>query len=124
MYPLLTDANRRDLVAAGEQWQAAMESEIEPEDDPQAECIVKLFDPCGRWTLYVFSAEEADTVLSSDDLLLYGYCVSPLGPDCDEWGYSSLEEIQQCTNAYKLSMERDRYFSGCTRADLIGGKRP
>ena len=120
VYPLLTDANRRDLVDAGEQFNPL----VEAVDDPQAECIVKLFDPCGRWTLYVFTAEEVDTVLADNDLIMYGYCVSPLGEDCDEWGYSSLEEIQTAKNQMNLPMERDLYFSGCTRADLYAGKRP
>lgn len=45
----------------------------------------KLFCPTSRYTLFVaeFDGEDA----------LYGYCLSPLGPSCDEWGYSSLREL-------------------------------
>jgi hypothetical protein len=25
---------------------------------------------------------------------LFGYCVSALGEDCDEWGYTMLSELQ------------------------------
>lgn len=46
---------------------------------------VKLFCPSGRYTFFV-------TEFDGDDLL-YGWCVSPLGADCDEWGYASLAEL-------------------------------
>lgn len=37
---------------------------------------------------------------------LFGYCISALGPDCDEWGYSSLAEIEHvCVRG--LRAERD-----------------
>lgn len=65
--------------------------------------LVKLFDPCGRWTLYV-------TEYDPEDRLLYGFCRSPLGPDCDEYGYSSLDEIEETMNRLGLQMERDLYW--------------
>lgn len=48
---------------------------------------LKLFCPYGRMTLYV-------TEFDGDDQF-YGYMVSPLGPDCDEWGYSSYQELAE-----------------------------
>lgn len=43
--------------------------------------VVKYFFPAGRYTLFVTEAEFDD-----EDARLYGYCISPLGPDCDESG--------------------------------------
>jgi hypothetical protein len=40
---------------------------------------IKVFDPCGRGTWYACE-------FGVEDGLFFGYVVSPLGPDCDEWG--------------------------------------
>ena len=63
---------------------------------------VKLFDPSGRWTLYATEFDGKDT--------FFGYVLSPISPDCDEWGYSSLREIQSTRGTLGLPMERDLYF--------------
>ncbi len=47
---------------------------------------VKLFIPGSRWTLFICEHDPTDQVV-------FGWVVSPLGADCDEWGYASLEEI-------------------------------
>lgn len=46
---------------------------------------VKYFNPYGRGTWYITEFDGEDT--------LFGYCESPLGPDCDELGYASLSEL-------------------------------
>lgn len=79
-------------------------------DDPIVH--LKLFDPCGRWTYY---ATEYDP----EERKLYGYCISALGPDCDEWGYTSLEEIEGVRNAYGLGIERDLWFRPCPVSELM-----
>ena len=66
--------------------------------------ILKLFDPCGRWTYYV-------TEYKPKTKEIYGYCISGLGSDCDEWGYADLNEIEKVVNVLGLHMERDRYFN-------------
>lgn len=65
--------------------------------------IFKLFDPCGRWAYYAteYNPKTRD---------IYGYCISGLGRDCDEWGYANLTEIESVKNKFRLHMERDRYF--------------
>jgi hypothetical protein len=74
-----------------------------------AKVIVKFFFPAGRYTFYATEGEE-----QSDDILFFGYCVSPLGPDCDEWGYASLAELRSlCVRG--LTMERDLHFPIATR---------
>lgn len=72
---------------------------------PTSDKIVhlKLFDPCGRFTFYAVEFDGEDT--------LFGYCVSPLGPDCDEWGYASLSEIAAVRNRFGLGIERDIHFA-------------
>jgi hypothetical protein len=64
---------------------------------------LKLFSPYGRYKFYV-------TEFDGDDEL-YGYCVSPLGPDCDEYGSASLREIAETTVFGSVpSIERDCYY--------------
>lgn len=69
---------------------------------------LKLFDPMGRWTYY---AVEYDP----EEGIMFGYCISALGPDCDEWGYQSLPEVQAVgKNSWRggrLPMERDMHFA-------------
>jgi len=72
--------------------------------DPVA--LVKLFDPCGRCTFYVVEAARQP----DGDLLLFGFCRSALGPDCDELGYASLRELESVRRLLGLGFERDLYF--------------
>lgn len=66
-----------------------------------ARVLVKFFFPAGRYTFFVTEAREDD-----EDVDFFGYCVSALGPDCDEWGYAALSEFQSL-NVRGLTMERD-----------------
>lgn len=72
--------------------------------------LVKLFDPCGRFTLFVTQFDGEDTV--------FGFVRSPLGDDCDEWGYSSLAELTSVRNRFGLPLERDLHFTPTTVAAL------
>ena len=68
-----------------------------------APVIVKFFGG-SRYSYFVTEAEKLD-----DDYRLYGFVVSPLGPDCDEWGYTMLSEITQVRfPPFGLPVERDR----------------
>lgn len=75
------------------------------EDTPLHEKVayLKVFDPTGRLTYY---ATEYDPT----EKLFFGYMVSPLGEDCDEWGYSSLDEFEALKGRFGLGLERDLYF--------------
>jgi len=73
--------------------------EIDP-DDPI--CRVKLFLPGSRLTFYVFAVTRygtADVITS--------YCVSALGPDCDEEGDQPVTELLRIRNTHGLPLERD-----------------
>lgn len=75
------------------------------EDVPADQKMVhaKFFDPCGRGTWYITEFDGKD--------LLFGFAVSPLGPDCDEWGYISLAELSAAHNRFGLGIERDLYWT-------------
>lgn len=65
--------------------------------------FVKFFTPGSRFTFYVTEFDGKDE--------LFGYTISPLGPDCDAWGYSSLRELAELAFPTGTPMvERDESF--------------
>ncbi len=78
---------------------------------------LKFFNPVGRYTFYVTEAaqEEYD---HGPDWTFYGWCESNLGPDCDEWGYNTLGEIQSVKLPFGMGIERDRHFTPETVAAI------
>ena len=69
---------------------------------------VKFFDPCGRTTWF---AVEGEFVEDLDTWQFFGYVVSPLCSDCDEWGYFTLSDLEGHRGRLGLPMERDQYCS-------------
>jgi len=65
--------------------------------------IAKFFNPIGAGTWY---ATEYDPELKT----FFGY-VSIFGDWNDEWGYFSLEELQNYRGNLGLGIERDLYFN-------------
>lgn len=68
--------------------------------------VAKYFNPYGRSTWY---ATEYDTLTEC----FFGYCLGEHGPDCDEWGYFSLDQMEQTRISrlgLKLPLERDLHF--------------
>lgn len=86
----------------------AMFNKIGRQEDVEDPIVVaKYFNPYGRSTWY---ATEYDTQTEC----FFGYCVGELGTDCDEWGYFSLDGLEQVRVrrlGFKLPLERDRHFS-------------
>lgn len=74
-----------------------------------AKVLVKFFFPAGRYTFYVTEGKP-----QGKDFLFFGYCVSPLGEDCDEWGYTALSELQS-VRVRGLTIERDLHLPFATR---------
>ena len=70
----------------------------EHEDDPKV--IAKLFDRVGSATWYL---TEYDPV----EKIAFGYVV---GLHVDEWGYTSLTELESIERPFGLTIERDLYF--------------
>ncbi len=62
--------------------------ETDGQENPTAH--LKFFNPLGRGTWYV---TEMEAIEDENDVLLYGYVESPLGEDCDEWGYFTLSQL-------------------------------
>ncbi len=70
-------------------------------DDPTAH--VRLFLPNSRFEYYVTAL-----TIYSDTPVLTGFCVSPLGPDCDEEGDMAVSELIALRDPlFKLPVERD-----------------
>jgi hypothetical protein len=71
----------------------------------EALIVVKFFHPTSRYTLYVTEGDEQ----ANGDWMFFGYAISSFGPDCDEWGYTSLSELKEVLTD-GLGIERDCYF--------------
>ena len=67
--------------------------------------LVKYFTPWAPWTWYITEGQK-----EGDDWILFGYVVSGLGSDCNEWGYISLNELQAIRGPLGLEIEIDLYF--------------
>ena len=81
--------------------------------------LVKFFYPYGRGTWYVTEAERQDTELT-EEWLFYGYCESPLGPDCDEWGYVLFTELTSIVKFGRPAIERDMYAPPKFMREVLG----
>jgi hypothetical protein len=90
---LLTDELIRQFEKTGRQ---------EHVEDPVV--IAKFFNPCG-------SATWLATEYYPDDRLFFGYASLFNDPFCNEWGYFSLDELQELRcPPFGLPIERDLYF--------------
>lgn len=72
---------------------------------------LKLFDPCGLGTWFITEFDGKD--------IMFGYCVSPLGPDCDELGYMSLKEIEEVVGPLGVGIKRDLWWNPETTLDKV-----
>jgi hypothetical protein len=88
----------------------------------QKKIVAKFFFPVGRYTFYAVEGEP-----EGSDFVFFGYCISPFGENCDEWGYSSLYElISTGMRLLRAHVERDIHFpvakrtiaEVCPRADI------
>lgn len=77
--------------------------------------LVKYFTPWAGWTWYITEGQQ-----EGDDWILFGFVVSGLGSDCNEWGYISLNELQAIQGPFGLGVEIDLYFGEHT-INMEGG---
>lgn len=76
---------------------------------------LKLFLPGTRWTWYVAEYDPEEDIL-------WGYCKSGLGEDCDEFGTMWLHELRSTKTPYG-GVERDLYWNPeNTIQDVLDGK--
>jgi len=75
---------------------------------PTAEkvAIVKFFNPSGAGTWYAVEGERV-----GEDFEFFGFVESPLGPDCSEWGYFRLSELESVRGPFGLGIERDIHWT-------------
>lgn len=74
--------------------------------------VVKFFDPTGRGTWYGFEYDPTER-------RFFGWCVSPLGPDCDEMGYFTLDELEAIRGKMGLGIERDIHFQPKKMSEIL-----
>lgn len=93
--------------------------------------ICKFFLADGGWTWYVaeatlYTADGQEKALKdtteeeredpNNDILMFAYTVSGLGPDCSELGTVSFNELRSVkTKRFNLGLERDLHFPVGTR---------
>lgn len=77
--------------------------------------VVKFFSPSGRGTWYAVEGEK----MENGDWEFFGWVVSPLGSDCDEWGYFHLSELASVKGRFGLGIERDMYFTPTKMLELF-----
>ena len=93
------------------------------QDSKGDEAVVwaKFFHPASRYTFFVTEMDiqrlESFGNKQYVEGTAFGYVLSPLGQDCDEWGYVDLQELNEL-NVRGLSMERDMWFSSLTVGKL------
>jgi hypothetical protein len=80
----------------------------ENESDPKVIC--KLFDPCGSATWYL---TEYDPV----EKIAFSYVQGLIE---DEYGYTSLTELESIERHYGLTIERDLYFVQKPLTECLG----
>lgn len=92
---LLTEAQRRELIANGER--SAAGEPIDPRP------VVKLFTPDAgaTWLLTELDPSDPDRA--------FGLC--DLGLGCPELGYVSLAELAAVRGRFRLPVERDLHFT-------------
>ena len=90
-------------------------AEVERQEDVEDPIVVaKFFNPTGAGTWY---ATEYDP----KQKLFFGY-VSIFGDHCDEWGYFSLEQLEEYTGRFGLGIERDLYWTERPASEVIAKK--
>jgi len=74
------------------------------EDNSDPLVIAKFFNPCGGGTWFA-------TEYNEEDKIFFGYVAGLVGGvECDEWGTFSLQELEELTLPFGLTIERDLYF--------------
>lgn len=82
---------------------------------------VKLFLPEGRWTYFVTEYSEVAPDGTPD--LMFGYLLSMLGDDCDEWCYMELDQVAEIRSlTLGLPVERDLWFNPKPLSEALGSK--
>ena len=99
-----------DPVFSGEAYEYLLESDQLPSypelggGDPVAK--VRLFLPGSRFEYFVTALTDYN-----GQMVMTGFCVSPLGPECDEEGDLAVAELIELRGPDGLPVERDCHWS-------------
>ena len=85
------------------------ETEKVPED--QKKIVVKFFTPWNKWTWYAVEGQPVfeDTgngKIEEVDFEFFGY----VDGDCGEWGYWTVNQLEEVKGPFGLRIERDLHF--------------
>jgi hypothetical protein len=80
----------------------------ENEEDPLV--VAKLFDPAGSATWFLTEFDSVEKI---------AFCYVT-GLVQDEWGYTSLTELESIERPFGLTIERDLYFSQKRISECLG----
>lgn len=78
-----------------------------------ADCIAHFFNPMGTGDWFITEAEKED-----GEWIMFGYADLGLGPDCSEFGYISLSELEEIKLPFGMSIEQDSLTHGTVREML------
>ncbi|HIG57907.1 MAG TPA: DUF2958 domain-containing protein [Flavobacteriales bacterium] len=65
--------------------------------------VAKFFNPCGAGTWYM-------TEYDSEKKMGFGWVSLGFGPECDELGYFSIDELESIEGPLKIGIERDIHW--------------
>jgi hypothetical protein len=74
--------------------------------------VAKFFNPCGAGTWYM-------TEYDPKQRMGFGWCTLGFGPECDELGYFSIDELESIEGPLMIGIERDIHFTPCTLASVM-----
>lgn len=80
------------------------------ENEPNPKAYIHFFNPIGRGDWYAMEGRQ-----EGDDFLFFGYVRSPLGDDCDELGYFTLNQIKDTG-----IIELDKHFEPVVISEIKG----
>lgn len=117
MTPLTAACTRPGFGKPAYKWFRATDKmptydEISDQEDPLVR--VKLFHTVGRWTYFAYALTDY-----SGQLVMTGYCVSMLGPDCDEFGDMAVDDLDRDMWPLGLPPERDIHFEPLPLSELM-----
>lgn len=64
--------------------------------------LVHFYNPAGYGDWFITEAQPL-----GKDWMMYGYCDLGFGPECSEWGYVSLQELENLKPAESARIEKE-----------------
>ena len=71
-----------------------------------------------KFFLFNFTWYVTECEVQENDVLFFGYVKNDAAPDCSEWGYFILSELENLLIRGVFKVERDLYFSPTKFAEI------